>query len=154
MNLLAGCGGPYLGAPDDDYDYEANDLTPYDIDREETVELIERFAAQGRVRTAWAEIRHEIQIHFENRPDDGARLARQGLPGPDWKKSLADWDDYRERQVKLRQADHARWLAGLHKLLELRRNIPKIAAEAMRKRPQYERAALARFNEVFHGEAA
>jgi len=152
VNLLAGCAGPYLGAPDDNY--EANNLSLYDMEREEAVELIQWYATQGRVRTAWAEVRHEIQIHFENRPDDGARIAHQGLPGPGWEKSLADWDDYRERQVRLRQADHARWLTGLHKLLELRRSIPKIAAEANRRRPQYEREQLARFNEVFHNERA
>jgi hypothetical protein len=151
MNLLSQCAGPYMGAPDDN---DAPDLSLYEMDREEAFELIEWYAANGRPRAAWAEVRYEIQIHFEDRPCDGAHLANRGMPWDGWEKSLADWDDYREQQIKLRQAAHERWLAGLRKLLLLRRNIPKIAAEANRRRPQYERERLTRFNEVFHGEAA
>jgi hypothetical protein len=138
----------------DDYmsDYKQAYMLTCEIDREEALELIEWYAKNGRVNAALDVLADEIEIHLENEPCDGEWLTRCHLPRDGWEKSITDWDDYREDRIKRHRASHDVWKAGLDKLNALREQIPLIAAEAMRKRPQYERERLARFNEVFHNE--
>jgi hypothetical protein len=130
----------YFGEIECEFDRHAA-LFPCEIEREEAIDLILFYAGHDRVKAAWSDVRREIQKHFESRPDDGSWMERT-TPG-----------DWTERQLELRRAAHAEWLKELQQLLELRRNIPKIAAASVRRLPSYERESRAVFNR-FIGEAA
>jgi len=90
-------------------------LTQYEIDREDALETIDWYARSGRRADALDDVRHEIQIHFANR----------SCNSPSRPTAFADW------------------LAELHALLAVRREIPATAAAALRRMPQrdVERAA-------------
>jgi hypothetical protein len=125
----------------------------YEMDREEARELIIWYAEQGRTKAAWVDARKEIQIHYKNRPDDGAWYAACGTPYVGWPRSLADWDDYRAEQFKHGQEAHAVWVAELRELLDLRRRIPDIAAVAARRMSKRDLERRAAFNRVFNEQA-
>jgi len=122
-----GCGGPYLADPysgETDYQSDLHGYTRY-AERQEEIDFIQYEARLGRVKGAWRDVRVLIQDHFYYRPD------------PQWGS---------ER--------YAAWLKILRELLAVRRSIPVLAASAARRRPDWEREMLMRFNAVFHAETS
>ena len=69
----------------------------------------------------------EIAIHRENEPDDG-----EGLPDMSpWEGMSADeFAAFQAREIPRRQQAHATWQAQLLVLIDLRREIPEIAARS------------------------
>lgn len=126
----------------------------HEMEREEALDLILFYAHQGRVKAALRDVRWEIIKHFDNRPDDGSAMQSMGMPWEGWESTLADWDDYRAHRISRGKSAHAEWAVALRTLLTLRRNIPKIAAEAVRRMPSYERENRVAFNRFFNNEAA
>lgn len=130
--------------PEDDDRVEF--MTRYEIEREEALECIDYLAAVGRTTEAWRDVRREIQLHFENQPDDGAWM-RSNDPHFG---SVEQWNRMKVRREKA----FAEWLEYLQKLLAMRRDIHKIAKANAAKLTYHERVRRQEFNRVFHQQAA